>query len=308
MKIFRYQAGHNAVYGKYLSLLDISVDQISKWQEIPCLPIEFFKSHEVISGEWKPQPDQVFESSATTGTITSKHYYKDISWYNRSFIEGFKDVYGDPKNWCILALLPNYLERENSSLITMTKALIDLTEHESSGFYLYDHGALRRQLETNEKVGMPTLLIGVSFALLDFSANLTGDFKHLTVMETGGMKGRRKEIIRSELHRELAKGFGSAPIHSEYGMTELFSQAYSTQNQRFNCPPWMQVRLTQIDDPFGSVDPGRNGRINVIDLANVQSCSFVATSDIGRMYKDGTFEVLGRFDHSEQRGCNLLLA
>ncbi len=308
LKIFRFQVDQNAVYSEYLSLLDISPDSVKHWSEIPFLPIEFFKSHTITSGEWQPKDDQLFESSATTGTITSKHFYTDITWYNKSFLKGFKAVYGDPSEWCILALLPNYLEREHSSLIAMTNALIDLSNQPSSGFYLYDHDGLKKQLEVNENLGQKTLLIGVSYALLDFSAKLNGDFQHLTVLETGGMKGRRKEIIRSELHAELAKGFGTSPIHSEYGMTELFSQAYSTSNQRFTCPPWMRVDLTQIDDPFGKVQPGKNGRINVIDLANVQSCSFIATSDIGRMHKDGTFEVLGRFDHSEQRGCNLMLA
>ena len=308
LTIFQFQATNNAVYVEYLQHLGISPSQITCVEDIPHLPIEFFKSHIVKTGNWDHSADQMFESSSTTGSNTSKHYYHDIAWYRTSYQKYFEAHYGSPDNWCILALLPNYLERSNSSLIEMTHTLIQKSKHPRSGFYLYNHQDLIDNIKKNESDKTKTLLIGVSYALLDFSAEITGPFEYLTVMETGGMKGRKKEMIRQDLHKELRAGFGPIPIHSEYGMTELFSQAYSQSDHLFECPSWMKVNVKQLDDPFTNASFGRNGLINVIDLANIQTCSFIATSDIGRLHKDGRFEVLGRFDHSEQRGCNLLLA
>lgn len=307
IEIFQFQAHNNAIYKEYLSLIGANTSSIRNYHNVPHLPIEFFKSHVVKTGDWQHKPKAFFESSSTTGKNTSKHYIGDIEWYNRSFLQTFSQFYGDVSEWCILALLPNYLERRQSSLVSMTQELIRLSRYDSSGFYLYNHDELKAQLEINESKQIKTLLIGVSFALLDIAETINSGFKCLTILETGGMKGRRKEMIRSELHETLRNGFGDVPIHSEYGMTELFSQAYSMENQLFETPNWMKVTISQLDDPFGKVGNSKNGLINVIDLANVQTCSFIATSDIGRLHKGGRFEVLGRFDHSEQRGCNLLI-
>ncbi|MBO6516502.1 MAG: acyl transferase [Bacteroidia bacterium] len=308
LEIFHFQATQNAVYAEFLDRIDVKPTEVRSVDQIPYLPIDFFKTRVVKSGSWQHTVDHRFESSSTTGKNTSKHYYHDLDWYTRSFTNCFKQFYGPPTDWCILALLPNYLERNNSGLIEMANSLIQQSQNPDSGFYLYEHEALLNQIEHNEQKGIKTLLLGVSFALLDFAERVRPGFKHLTVMETGGMKGRRKEIIRLELHRLLQKGFGSIPIHSEYGMTELFSQAYSMGDQLFSTPNWMEVRIKQLDDPFSDAAQGKNGLIHVIDLANIQTCSFIATADIGRLHKDGRFEVLGRFDHSEQRGCNLLLS
>lgn len=306
VEIFQWQAERNPVYREYLQLLNIKPASIKKLGEIPFLPISFFKTHKVTTHS-DLNLTSYFESSATTGQVTSKHYYNDLKFYKKSFHLGFEKHFGNPKNWSILALLPNYLERQHSSLIAMVNDLILASEKESSGFYLYDHENLLNQIEENEKNEVPTLLFGVSFALLDFGKIVDSTFKHLTIIETGGMKGRRKEITRQELHNQLKMSFGNVSIHSEYGMTELFSQAYSIDGGMFSCPDWMRVSACELDDPFSPVGYGKNGLLQVIDLANVESCSFIATSDIGKLYKDGRFEVLGRFDHSEQRGCNLLL-
>ncbi len=308
LEIFHFQARNNTVYNQYLSLIGVNTETISSINQIPHMPIEFFKTHVIKTGNWTHTVEKRFESSSTTGLNTSKHYYEDLSWYRSSYTKTFEHFYGHPSEWCFLALLPNYLERSNSSLITMVTDLIDLSGHPSSGFYLYNHDELFDQLVQNEENGQKTVLFGVSFGLLDFAEKISYDFKNLIVLETGGMKGRRTEITRNELHEQLQAGFGSAPIHSEYGMTELFSQGYSLGDQLFETPNWMKVSLTQLDDPFASVAQGKNGLINVIDLANLNTCCFIATSDIGRLHKDGRFEVLGRFDHSEQRGCNLLLS
>ena len=306
IEIFQWQAIQNPVYGKYLQLLNILPADISKVEDIPYLPIEFFKTHRVTVYK-DLDINTYFESSATTGQKTSKHYFSNLNFYNKAFRLGFELQYGNPKNWCILALLPNYLERQNSSLVSMVKDLIDASERESSGFYLYEHQKLLDQILENERMGIPTLLFGVSYALLDFGQIVTPGFKHLTIIETGGMKGRRREITRQELHSQLRHNFGNIPIHSEYGMTELFSQAYSKDGKTFVCPDWMKITTCELDDPFQRAGLGKNGLIRVMDFANIESCSFIATSDIGKLYKDGRFEVLGRFDHSEQRGCNLLL-
>lgn len=307
IQIFHYQATENEIYRSYLSHIGVDPYSIYEYTQIPCIPIGFFKTHRVISGSWEVNTEHCFQSSATTGTETSKHYYHDLNWYKKSFLSGFEKIYGSVGDWCILALLPNYQENEQSSLITMVNTLIEYSEHTQSGFYLNENKALLKQILDNESKGIKTILFGVSFALLDISPQVQGKFKYLTIIETGGMKGRRKEITRAELHTRISSSFIGAKIQSEYGMTELFSQAYMTNGATFNTPPWMHVFLSQLDDPFQSAQVGKNGLINVIDLANIESCSFIATSDIGKMHKDGSFEVLGRFDLSEQRGCNLLI-
>ena len=248
-----------------------------------------------------------FSSSATSGQGTSKHFVQDISLYQKSFRKGFALQYGEVKQWAILALLPSYLEREGSSLVYMMDDLIGQSNHPASGFYLNDFQALKQQLGELEKAKQPTLLLGVSFALLDFAEQFPMRVEHTIVMETGGMKGRRKELVREELHACLQKGFGVETIHSEYGMTELLSQAYSKGNGVFNCPPWMKVSARDINDPLSPAAAGKIGRLNIIDLANQESCAFIATDDLGRVYPDGSFEVLGRLDASDIRGCNLMV-
>jgi len=240
--------------------------------------------------------------------INSKHLVTDVSWYEESFRRAFGLFYGDIKSYCVLALLPSYLEREGSSLIYMAEDLVKSSENPDSGFYLYNHEELFQQLKKHQQAGKPTLLIGVTFALLDFIEHYQLDFPELIVMETGGMKGRRKEMIREELHQTLCKGFGVKSIHSEYGMTELLSQAYSKGDGIFNCPPWMKIITRDTNDPMTELAVNQTGGINIIDLANINSCSFIATQDLGRTYGDGSFEVLGRFDNSDIRGCNLLIA
>jgi phenylacetate-coenzyme A ligase PaaK-like adenylate-forming protein len=305
LQIFRHQARHNTVYAQFLEGLKIDIEAIASIEQIPFLPIEFFKSHEVVSSE---QPAEVtFTSSGTTGMITSRHLVSDVSWYTESFRKTFELFYGDIKTYTVLALLPSYLEREGSSLIYMADDLIKQSRNPDSGFYLYNHDDLYKQLILQQHLKKPTLLIGVTFALLDFVESYKINFPELIVMETGGMKGRRKEMIREELHDTLCKGFGVGAIHSEYGMTELLSQAYSKGEGIFECPPWMKIIARDTNDPLDKLGFGRTGGINIIDLANINSCSFIATQDLGKVRPDGSFEVLGRFDHSDIRGCNLLI-
>lgn len=299
------------MYGKYISALGIDPATISAIKHIPFLPISFFKSHTVSTTTFEPQI--IFESSGTTGEQTSRHFVKDINLYQSSFTKAFKIFYGQPQDWCFLGLLPGYLERENSSLVMMVDELIKLSNNSFSGFYLHDREKLYQALVHNEIEGQPTLLIGVTFALLDFVENYSLKLKNTTVMETGGMKGRRREITREEVHDTLKKKLGVAHIHSEYGMTELLSQAYSKENGLFNCPPWMKVLIREYNDPFSIIakpvtHKPANGLINVIDLANLYSCCFIATDDVGKLYKNGHFEVLGRRDSSDLRGCSLLTA
>ena len=305
LEVFRHQAKHCAIYREFLQGLKTDIGAIKHYSQIPFLPIEFFKSHEVIS---TTEPVQLtFTSSGTTGMITSRHLVSDVSWYEQSFREAFRLFYGDIKSYTVLALLPSYLEREGSSLIYMAKDLIEQSGDTDSGFYLYNHEELYRQLIKQKLTKKPTLLIGVTFALLDFVEQYQFIFPELIVMETGGMKGRRKELIREELHDTLCAGFGVDMIHSEYGMTELLSQAYSNGNGIFDCPPWMKILARDTNDPMSPLPSGQTGGINIIDLANINSCSFIATQDLGRVQPDGSFEVLGRFDNSDIRGCNLLV-
>ncbi|MES2278686.1 MAG: acyl transferase [Bacteroidota bacterium] len=305
LQAFRHQARHCDVYRQFIAGLRVDVGSIDVVEKIPFLPISFFKSHRVLSST---EPIQVtFTSSGTTGMITSSHYVTDVNWYVESFRRAFTLFYGDITGYCVLALLPSYLEREGSSLIYMAQDLITQSNNPDSGFYLYNHAELSEQLKRQQQNGKPTLLIGVTFALLDFIEQYPIKSPELIVMETGGMKGRRKEMIREELHHDLCRGFGVDMIHSEYGMTELLSQAYSKGEGIFTCPPWMRVITRDTNDPLSLTGTNRTGGINVIDLANINSCCFIATQDLGRVAANGSFEVLGRFDHSDVRGCNLLV-
>ena len=302
--VFEFQLEHNNVYGKWCDLLN---GQRLTVNCQPCfLPISFFKSHTITTTLFQPQ--QIFESSGTTNTINSKHFVKDINIYRQSFIKAFELFYGDIEDWCIIGLLPSYLDREKStsSLVMMTDELIRLSKHADSGFYLTDFDKLHNTLLRLESQKQKTLLIGVTFALLDFAENYTLHLEHTIVMETGGMKGRRKELTRAEVHSIITKGLGVKKVHSEYGMTELLSQAYSDGNGRFFCPPWMKVMVRDEEDPL-RVKPFGKGVLNVIDLANIYSCSFIATDDVGMVYEDGSFEVWGRLDNSDIRGCSLLV-
>lgn len=308
LEIFRYQAGKNPVYRAYLAALGRDPLTVDTPERIPFLPISFFKNHRVmVEGV---EPELVFESSGTTGMEPSRHYVADAGLYRESFTKGFQRIYGDPGSWCILGLLPSYLERNHSSLVFMVDALIRQSGHPSGGFYLDEFDRLAALLTKLEKEAQSTLLIGASFALLDFSEKYPLELKHTVLVETGGMKGRREEIVREELHLRLRKALHPAEIHSEYGMTELLSQAYARKVGRFQTPPWMRVGLRDEEDPFSiffTVPRSRSGAINIIDLANVHGCSFIATDDVGRLHSDGSFEVLGRLDGSDLRGCSLMV-
>lgn len=304
VEVFRFQYEKVAVYHKFCDLLGINPKDVKRPEEIPFLPIQFFKSHKIL--QENAGVDTVFTSSGTTGQITSKHYVADINIYERSFQKAFQAKYGHPSKFAILALLPSYLERDGSSLIYMVDNLIKESGNPHSGFYLDEMEALIEKLELLKKDGQQTLLIGVSYALLDLIEAKKFQLKNTVVMETGGMKGRRKEMIREELHDILKSGFGVKKIHSEYGMTELLSQAYSKGDGIFTCPPWMRVLTRDTEDAL-SYTTRKTGGINVIDLANIHSCAFIATQDLGKTFEDGSFEVLGRFDASDIRGCNLMV-
>ncbi|MCP4552121.1 MAG: acyl transferase [Bacteroidetes bacterium] len=305
LQIFRYQVAHNEIYKSYIKALKIEIKKISSISEIPFLPIQLFKNHEVVCGKFVPE--MIFESSGTTGLNTSKHIISDLSVYQKSFIKSFNKFYGDIGQYCILGLLPSYLERNNSSLVYMVNELIKRSNLPQSGFYRDNYEALISVINSKELSDQPIILIGVSFALLDVVENYKLNNPNIIVMETGGMKGKRKELTREELHQDLKKGFNVNAIHSEYGMTEILSQAYSTGEGIFYTPNWMRILIRDTNDPFCNVDNGISGGINIIDLANINSCSFIMTQDLGRLYNDGSFEVLGRFDSSDIRGCNLLL-
>jgi len=305
LQIFNHQANHCAVYREFLNGLKINPQNVVSIRQIPFLPIEFFKTHTVISSN--ESVEITFTSSGTTGMISSRHLVTDVTWYTESFRKAFQLFYGHVRGYTVLALLPSYLERQGSSLIYMADDLIKQSGDPNSGFFLYNHAELYHRLKKQQHAQKPTLLIGVTFALLDFIENYPIDFPELIVMETGGMKGRRKEMIREELHAQLCKGFGVGAIHSEYGMTELLSQAYSKGNGIFNCPPWMKIIARDTNDPMNFLEHDKTGGINVIDLANFNSCSFIATQDLGKIYANGSFKVLGRFDNSDIRGCNLLV-
>ena len=305
LSVFRYQYKNNIIYRDFCNYLKKDPSSVLEVESIPFLPIAFFKNHKIISGV--SPATVVFSSSGTTGSIVSKHYVTDIPLYETSYTKGFSHFYGDISAYCVLALLPSYLEREGSSLIYMVADLIKQSGHEESGFYLDAMADLAQTLKRLDAQGTKVLLIGVSFALLDLIEANRFQLNNTLVMETGGMKGRRREMIREELHDILKKGFGVNEIHSEYGMTELLSQAYSNGNGIFKTPPWMRISVRDTEDPLTEQPFGRTGGINVIDLANVNSCAFIATQDLGKRYEDGRFEIVGRFDHSDIRGCNLMV-
>ena len=309
IEVFQFQYHNNVVYRKYCDTLKINAGNITTTSQIPFLPIGFFKTHIITATSFGPAA--IFESSGTTQTINSKHHVKDIDLYEMSFTKTFRQFYGNAEEWCIIALLPSYLERKNSSLVMMADKLIKQSKHPQSGFYLNEFEKLKTVLSGLENQRQKTLLIGVTFALLDFAEQFPMSLQHTTIMETGGMKGRREEMTRQQVHEILCKAFQKETIHSEYGMTELLSQAYSKGNGIFNGPPWMKILIREEDDPF-TIYTSENktmvtGAINIIDLANIYSCSFIATEDAGRLYPDGSFEVLGRLDNTDIRGCSLLV-
>jgi Acyl-protein synthetase, LuxE len=296
-KTWQFQSQNNALLKSYAKAL--------KRENLTFLPIQYFKSYAVKSNIF--DAEQVFTSSGTTGEQTSQHFVEKTAAYIESFVQGFHHFYGAHENYCFLCLLPSYLERSGSSLIYMADYFIKNSKYKQSNFFLYDFQSLKTILLENEKAGIPTILLGVTYALLDFAAYSNIKLEHTIIMETGGMKGKRKEMMREEVHEILCKAFDVKVIHSEYGMTELLSQAYSKGNGIFQCPPWMQIKIRDTNDPFSFLPYGKTGGINIIDLANQSSCAFIETQDLGKQYPDGSFEVLGRFDHSDVRGCNLLI-
>ncbi len=312
LKLFRFQYENNLVYQEFCDFLNTDVQKVKSLEQIPFLPIQFFKSHDVVSST--DVIHDVFTSSGTSGMITSKHLVTDISLYKQSYCTAFSQFYGNIEDYVVLALLPSYLERSGSSLIYMVKDLIERSNNEHSGFYLNNYDELIAKLVSLDNAGENVILIGVTYALLDLVEKQKFQLKNTLIIETGGMKGKRKEMIREELHEILCNGFGVQNIHSEYGMTELLSQAYSLGNGIFECPSWMQIMIRDTEDALKYVENGKTGGINVIDLANINSCSFIATQDLGKKYSHqpadrqaGSFEVIGRFDNSDIRGCNLMV-
>jgi phenylacetate-coenzyme A ligase PaaK-like adenylate-forming protein len=305
LKVFRFQYENNLVYREFCDFLKTDVQKVKTIQQIPFLPIQFFKSHSVVSNSNLIQT--TFTSSGTSGMVTSKHLVTDVSIYEESYRKGFSQFYGNIEDYTILALLPSYLEREGSSLIHMVDDLIQLSNQPESGFYLNNYDELIEKLIHLDQSGQNVILIGVTYALLDLIEKHTFQLENTIIMETGGMKGKRKEMIREELHHQLCNGFGVKSIHSEYGMTELLSQAYSLGEGIFECPTWMRVLVRDTEDALSYIREGKTGGISVIDLANINSCSFIATQDLGKIYSNSSFEVLGRFDHSDIRGCNLMV-
>jgi phenylacetate-coenzyme A ligase PaaK-like adenylate-forming protein len=305
LQVFKHQFTNNKVYRSFCDLLNVHPSDVKSVAQIPFLPIQFFKTKEVLSTTDAIQ--ETFTSSGTTGSVTSKHLVTDVSLYEQSYLNGFHHFYGDIKEYTVLALLPNYLEREGSSLVYMVDDLIQKSQKPASGFYLNNIDELAKTVLRLEAANEKVLLIGVSFALLDLIELKQFKLKNTIVMETGGMKGRRKELIRSELHQLLSDGFGVSKIHSEYGMTELLSQGYSNGNGVFNYPPWMKILTRDTEDALTILPVNKTGGINVIDLANYNSCSFIATQDLGKVDASGNFEIIGRFDNSDIRGCNLMV-
>jgi len=305
LDVFKYQFENNKTYRSFCDLLNVHPSDINLLAQIPFLPIQFFKSRKIVSSNDEIQ--EIFTSSGTTGSITSQHFVTDIELYKESYVNGFAHFYGDIKDYVVLALLPNYLERNGSSLVFMVNDLIRKTNQSESGFYLHNLDELTQKLIKLDKNGQKIILIGVSFALLDLIEKYQFSLKNTIIMETGGMKGRRKELVRAELHEVLKNGFGVAKIHSEYGMTELLSQAYSVGNGIFKTPPWMKILIRDTEDALTILPNQKTGGINIVDLANYNSCSFIATQDLGKINENGTFEIIGRFDNADIRGCNLMV-
>ncbi len=306
IKVFKFQYQNNLVYRKYVDLLKKDFNKIASVKDIPFLPIELFKNHRVLHKDCKKYIE--FLSSGTTGQIRSRHFVANEDLYKRSFLKSFELFYGNVKDYCFIALLPGYSERKSSSLVYMVNELMQISNNQYSGFYLNDFENLASTLNKLKSLGQKFVLIGVSHALVDFADACRIDLSGGIVMETGGMKGRKREMLKSELHSYLKGRFNVSAIHSEYGMTELLSQAYSNGKGLFATPSWMRVLIRDIYDPFSYVLNGKTGGINIIDLANIYSCSFIETKDLGVMYSDGRFEITGRFDSSDIRGCNLLLS
>lgn len=304
-ELFHYHRLHNPVYSAYIKYVGKTANTITQLEDLIFLPVELFKTQQVITD--RSSIDTIFQSSGTIGKTTSNHYIHDITLYHKCYSKGFQYFYGNPSDFCILAMLPSYSDRPGSSLVTMMEGLISKSAHPESGFYNKDYKQLKNVLLMLEKKQQKVLLIGVSFALAEFAENNSMALEHTIVMETGGMKGHREEITRQALHELLKKRLGLNNVHSEYGMTELLSQAYSKGDGKFKTPPWMKVLIRDPYDPFNYLQHGKTGGINIIDLANMYSCPFIETQDLGKMHPDGSFEVLGRFDQSDIRGCNLLM-
>ncbi len=304
LETFQFQYKHVEVYRRFCQLLNVNPETVSELKQIPFLPIQFFKTEKILTTGL--YPEKTFNSSGTTGTVTSQHKVADLEYYETSFLKTFQQFYGDAKEFVVLALLPSYLEQGGSSLVYMADRLISESNNPDSGFYLNNIAELIEKLKKLEAKGQKTILLGVSYALLDLIEKQKFKLKHTIVMETGGMKGRRKEMIKSELHDMLTEGFGVEKIHSEYGMTELLSQAYSKGEGIYECPPWMKILTRDTEDALTYIT-GKTGGLNIIDLANTHSCSFIATQDLGKLHPNSTFEVMGRFDNSDIRGCNLMV-
>lgn len=305
LELFRFQYTQNKVYREFVDARKVHIESVTRVEDIPFLPIEFFKTHDVVCGNVPPQA--IFRSSGTTGMVRSRHLVTDLTVYRRSFIKGFERCYGDPQDIQFLALMPTPEQAPDSSLVYMIQKLMDLSSSPENGFFLASHSGLSARLRQRRARNKKVILIGLTYALVDFANNYPGNYMPLIVIETGGMKGHRTEITREELHSLLCPAFGVEQIHSEYGMTELLSQAWSQGEGRFATPPWMKVMIRDTNDPLSYVGPEETGGINIIDLANQDSCCFIATQDLGRMHHDGQFEVLGRFEASEARGCSLLI-
>ena len=305
LEVFHFQYARNKTYHRFVDELGVNTAAIKNYREIPFLPIEFFKTHRIVSGDF--EPEAVFQSSGTTGMTTSRHFVKSLQLYEKSLLQGFELFFGKPEAFVFLALLPSYLERTGSSLVHMANKLIRLSRDKNSGFYLHDYDKLAAVLTALKEQRKKVILLGVTYALLDLAEQFPIDFPELILMETGGMKGKRREMVREELHDTLQEAFGVETVYSEYGMTELLSQAYSKGGGIFSTPYWMKVLIRDVNDPLSLLPEGKSGGINVIDLANIYSCSFIATQDLGKLHTLTDFEVLGRFDNSDVRGCNLLV-
>lgn len=305
LNVFRFQYEHNEIYRLFCNGIKRNPENVFSVETIPFLPVEFFKTQKIYSSE--KEPEIVFTSSGTTGQITSSHFVADKEIYTESFLRAFRLFHGDPAEWTILALLPSYLEREGSSLVFMADSLIRESKNLDSGFYLHNYAELSEKLTALNAAKKKVLLLGVTYALLDLAEQFPQNLSNITIMETGGMKGKRKEMIREELHTVLKNAFQVNAIHSEYGMTELLSQAYSNGEGIFRCPPWMKIVIREMNDPFALAQNGKTGGVNIIDLANLYSCSFISTSDLGKICDNNSFEILGRFDNSDVRGCNLMV-
>ncbi|MEO5675431.1 MAG: acyl transferase [Chitinophagales bacterium] len=305
LEIFVYQLLNNDVYREYCKLSGKNEVNVTRYTDIPFLPIEFFKTHRIIPESYSAQ--KIFTSSGTSGQIPGKHHVHSLSLYERSFLSGFDLFFGNPENYCILALLPSYAERSGSSLVYMMQKLMKASRHPLNNFYLDNYSGLSDVLIKLNEMNQKTILIGVTFALIELAEKYPVSLDHIMIMETGGMKGKRAEITREEIHQILTRSFHALKIYSEYGMTELLSQAYSTGEGRFHTPPWMKVLIRGLNDPFQVEDQNASGAINIIDLANLDSCAFIATADLGKINNDGSFEVQGRMDQSDVRGCNLML-